>query len=533
MKKLITIALIFMVTFIAVGNRSQKVEAQQELLIPLNNWTSQNIFSTFFIMNSGSIEFPVDFDLGTLSFFIPNSTFNTDTIGGQASEIVIRDIDGNTLATIALTSIKSGSIGGLYSVDLSAFPTAHNVVIFIAQTYTATPAGYVQYYNDNSYLLLREPFFARFFVEGTLIDTIPFINTVIEPSTYPTSSTAGNEFIEWIDEDGIDLDRWRAYGKNMDFYALFSGGATRPIDTLTLFKDWQYFGPLNILETVVTPIPDGSGIMTMFIPRSNRLRYETIDGESIIGFQIENESDQIFTLSEILKADIVGPFLEQPSGLFTIDLREIPNNPNNRVTDFYIQIYSTELPNPDFLLYMNRNTYLEFTSDLFRAQWFVGDTIFETNFFSLFPERPTPNPTPVAPLEFRDWVDDNNQPFNPNVVYEGNQRFYARFRLPLVDESVTPPIDPPNATPPLEAFLIGLGLFNTEGFLFLFALVIILVNFALVYYKLGLGLIIVSNVIIAGMFMFLQFLPFWASFLFVSVIVFMIMLINGGMTRYE
>jgi len=539
MRKIITIALVFMATFVALTTFNNDVEAQQTepIQIELDNWTAFNFFSNVWgIREIGRLVYG---NTGILNIEIPNTDFHTFSNGGIDSEIIFRDIDNNNIASFKFEDFTNlPNPRGFFSFDLFELGVqdAHNFEIRIMQTWTTPPGGYITFMNENSFALFGPAFRARFFVEGVLFDELFFTNRI--PTTplsagYPTSSVSGNEFIKWEDQNGIEINYFRTYTSSIDFFAVFSGGATKPIDTLTRFDKWEFFGPIQAIETQLQNVPTGSNILTIFIPRSNRLRYATNEGESVFNFTIDNEPALNITLTDLLDQDFVGPRLEQPYGLFIIDLRDIPNNPNNRVTQFGIQIYSTEPIDSAFLSYMNRNTFFEFTSELLRAQWFVGDTIFATNFFTLFPERPLPNPSPIAPLVFVEWFDDNNQAFNPNVVYTGPQRFYARFALPNISESVTTPVNPPQATPPLQAFLTGLGLFNTEGFLFLFALVIILVNFALVYYQLGLGLIIVSNIIVAGLFIFLQFLPFWASFLFVSIIVFMIMLINGGMTKYE
>jgi hypothetical protein len=533
MKKFIIGILLFISMFSGLSTFNQKLDAQQELLIDLDTWSSINIFSTNFIMNSGFKIIPSEFDVGTISLWIPFTNFNTSSIGGQNSEIIFRNAAGSTITTITLASLKSGPIGGLYVIDVTGIANIYDLTVTVAQTYTATPGGYVQYYNDNAYLLLREPYFAEFYVENVFFDRIPYISNVILPTSYPLSGTTGNEFLWWEDQQGNEFLPWILYGKDIRFDAVFSGGETRPLDSLALFKGWSYIGPDDVIETGLVTIPTGSKTFTFFIPRSNRLRYETSQGESGIEFTIANEANQTFTLNQLLKENVFGPFLEQPYGLIQINLEEIPLNPLNTVTGFEVKIYAIETPDTAFVNFMNLNTYFDFTGNVFRANWYNGTSLFSSNSYTLFPTPPLPSPPPFGPLVFNEWVDGNQVPFNPNLIYSGNLNFFATFRAPTVSESVTTPVLPPNPTPPLQAFLTGLGLFNTEGFLFLFALIIILINFALVYYKFALGLIIVSNGIIAGMFMFLQFLPFWASFLFVSVIIFMIMLINGGMTRYE
>lgn len=124
--------------------------------------------------------------------------------------------------------------------------------------------------------------------------------------------------------------------------------------------------------------------------------------------------------------------------------------------------------------------------------------------------------------------DTDNEVILPNTVYvSGPNVDYDNLQVTLY-MPVEGAIAEPDAEGGLLELLVGYGVYNTAGLLMLFALTILVVNIALAFLQVPSIVYIIGNMVIAVGFMSFNFIPIWAGFIMVSVLVlFLILSIRG------
>ena len=114
------------------------------------------------------------------------------------------------------------------------------------------------------------------------------------------------------------------------------------------------------------------------------------------------------------------------------------------------------------------------------------------------------------------------RPLSPRTVIDTN----IVVELSLPDSSV---IDSPDATGGFLELLVGYGLYNPVGLLIVFTVVLLISNITLAFLRLPSIVYIAVNLAIGTGFLAFNFIPFWAGFIFLSVItLFLILSIRGS-----
>ena len=90
-------------------------------------------------------------------------------------------------------------------------------------------------------------------------------------------------------------------------------------------------------------------------------------------------------------------------------------------------------------------------------------------------------------------------------------------------------IEEPGATDGFLELLVGYGLYNPVGLLIVFAVVLLVVNITLAFLQMPSIVYIAVNLAVGTGFLAFNFIPFWAGFIFLSVIaLFLILSIRGS-----
>jgi len=143
-----------------------------------------------------------------------------------------------------------------------------------------------------------------------------------------------------------------------------------------------------------------------------------------------------------------------------------------------------------------------------------------------------PSDPVVQGLEFL-WWEINGEVFNPDELYTFNEttRIYAVFR-----EAPTSITTSGIGSPPLNGLLVllsGFGLNNQLGYIFIMLIVFTAINLFFAWLGLPVIGIAISNLILIALFIYLQFIPFWFSFIIIGLIVLAVIAITKGVVRIE
>jgi len=540
-KKLLAIVLVGLISLVSAN---QTLEAQeQQTVVPLDNWVNVWIGTGNILQSTNN---QLVGNTARLTLEIPKTNFHVNSIGGQDTEIVFLDADDVLIDSFNLIDFTNElEPGGIYEFDLQALgvENAQYFAVIIAQSYGegAIPAGYIAFMNENSFATLGKPFYATFFVENQQFAKVPFLDTVNFPSDYPTSSVSGSEFMFWATDDGQEFEFWKSVNQDINLYAVFSGGAGKPLDVLDPFSNWG--GSINspVLQGSIA-IPTGTNLITIYLPRTARARWEVGSLVSDITINVQNEGLTIIPFRDLVPVEFVGPLEQGPNGLFVIDLEKIIDDPDNQAVSMFLLLTNDPGIDQNYIDFMNKNTYIEFTMESYLARFWVGSTLFASDEFTLFPEFPLPNPTPPSGFEFVGWTDNQGNLVEPNLIYDSDINFFARFRI--LEEQISSgvaPSDPQQPVQPTPAnqferfvfVLNDLG-FNSEGgFLIFFSVLIIATNLAMVVLRFPAYGIIIIDALIGGIFIFAGLFEFWSSFLFMSVLILGLILVSRRMITYD
>jgi hypothetical protein len=185
-----------------------------------------------------------------------------------------------------------------------------------------------------------------------------------------------------------------------------------------------------------------------------------------------------------------------------------------------------------FVNYMNTNSsYAE--SAPYIARFIVGLTFYQDIYF--LNKIPAPS-DPSAPtgFDFTGWRDSNGTEFNfgnvptdQQINQDGIFFLYANFVEVLTVTPLAPSgIGGVNAS--LDTILLNTGFLNVPGVLLLYFVSIFLINILAWQLSLTPLIALLINILITGLFMFLGFLPLFASIILIGFYIFAIITINKG-----
>jgi hypothetical protein len=182
MKKLYIITLLLLTSLLSIG--------KTYALMPIGYaWESYNTYSTYYAMRLQA-DFPAPVDRFVLT--IPNTSENTYAIGGSDSTITTYSGLGLTGTSEEFILSEIGYIiEGEYIIESD---NMQSILVMVYQTYSVTPAGYVNYYNQEAGLSF-DVYRIKYYTGLVLYDEEYFYGIPTTP-TDPTPPL-NYEFVGW------------------------------------------------------------------------------------------------------------------------------------------------------------------------------------------------------------------------------------------------------------------------------------------------------------------------------------------------
>jgi hypothetical protein len=224
--------------------------------------------------------------------------------------------------------------------------------------------------------------------------------------------------------------------------------------------------------------------------------------------------------------------------------------PDSNIDKFYYYNFDTDLTfNPlsfsltiptiytgfapgGFVNYMDTNSAYDITAP-YIARFIVGLTFYQDTYF--LNKIPSPSdPTAPTGFDFTGWRDSNGTEFNfgnvptdEQINQDGIFFLYANF-VQVVTVTPLAPSGIGGVNAPLDTILLNTGFLNVPGVLLLYFISIFLINILAWQLSLTPLIAILINILITGLFMFLGFLPLFASIILIGFYIFAIITINKG-----
>lgn len=198
-----------------------------------------------------------------------------------------------------------------------------------------------------------------------------------------------------------------------------------------------------------------------------------------------------------------------------VDANGNPWNPNQPYQDNQ-DFYSTG-QNQAFIRYYSEGVLYDTDSA----------TITDPYQFS-FPTDPT-----ASGKLFLWWEFEDGSIVNPNEFYDLEQitEIYARFTI--VGTSADAPDNNPETIQGLSFILTTLGWDNTAGYILFLSIILIPLNLLFAYLRFPIFAIGIINLSILGLFVYLQFLPFWAMFILIGSVIMGLIAMARGVINLE
>ena len=142
------------------------------------------------------------------------------------------------------------------------------------------------------------------------------------------------------------------------------------------------------------------------------------------------------------------------------------------------------------------------------------------------------NPT-VSGLEFLWWELQDGTIVDPLAFYSFNQQTRVNAIFRIDPTAITAPAIGVAPINPLTTILAGFGLNNQFGYIFFMLLVFVPLNLFFAWLALPVIAIAIANFILIALFIFLNFIPFWFSFIIIGFIILAIIAMAKGVIRLE
>lgn len=144
-----------------------------------------------------------------------------------------------------------------------------------------------------------------------------------------------------------------------------------------------------------------------------------------------------------------------------------------------------------------------------------------------------PSDPTVSGKTFLWWEFEDGTIVNPNnaYVFTETTEIYARFTT--VGSGADAPDNDPETIQGLSFILTTLGWDNTAGYILFLSLILIPLNLLFAYLRFPIFAIGIINLSILGLFVFLQFLPFWAMFILIGSVLMGLIAMARGVINLE
>lgn len=189
----------------------------------------------------------------------------------------------------------------------------------------------------------------------------------------------------------------------------------------------------------------------------------------------------------------------------------------------------------EFKTYQGDQVFISQPLNLISVQFFSQNQLI--SFQNVIRNEPTLLTIPIAPSvtgkDFLYYKLPDGSILNPEALFTFNEttRINAEFRDTPIDITASG-----INTPPLNGLIIILSSFgfnNQLGYLIFMLFIFVPLNLFFAFIKFPVIAIAISNLILIGLFIFLGFIPFWFSFVIVSLIILAVVAMARGVITLE
>jgi len=551
MRKRITIALLFIVGLFAVG--ALQVEAQEAQLdngfysfgdTALDEWQATFISNTpIQALTTGLFSFNnIPSGAEYMTFYLPdigrnfgNPVFNAVT---YPSRIRFYDSSNNLVDFKEFLDPQAGlgaKTSGWYQIDLlnDVAPTAtqYSIELFVDVT-GQSPISTLEadiFRAEAKVMFSSQTYETRFFINGFVYDRIQHGGVFFAP-IQPAPISPYQRFVGWEDEAGNLYEFGKLDTTTTELYARFETGFNPP--AYAPFDNWTQFNFTvpTTASLVVSPI------MTQFAERYSfyipNLGFNTYRiGNNISGIQINTTAgnpNPFIPFSDLSE----NPELK---GYYAFVLSDYIDT--STFISFQVRVYKNAnfISDPTgYLNEWNDNTFIRYNVGFLTARFFLGSTEnWENEKFLSFVEGPQNLAHPSSPsLVFSHWETANGAQIVLPRQFDRNIDLFARYTLRADLQVPITPENPQNVQG-LSFIITQLGWDNPAGYILFVMLILVPLNLFVAYIGMTSIPILIINGGIIGLFIFLEFVPFWFSFLFIGVIILAMILASKGVVNIE
>lgn len=187
--------------------------------------------------------------------------------------------------------------------------------------------------------------------------------------------------------------------------------------------------------------------------------------------------------------------------------------------------------------YFNDNTFMAFDVEPLTVRFYNRLALYYEYDLYTIEHFPT-DPTPPSGKKFVGWETITGEVYNEGlpesdwISQDGIFRLYATYQdvLDVPFETDDPSVTTPSA---LATVLTGLGLYNSAGFMIIYALLLIILALGIVLLKVSAFIMIILDILITALFWYFGMLPLFVSILMIFVFMISILLVLNGGKQYE
>jgi hypothetical protein len=232
---------------------------------------------------------------------------------------------------------------------------------------------------------------------------------------------------------------------------------------------------------------------------------------------------------------------------YTLNLENILTKDYRGSTTIQIRVMQDWSTVPSqYYEYFNANAPVYINHNAYRVIFISGLQIYSTQFFTNKIIEPVDPPPFDGEYDFVGWRDSKGNIWNfndgggtlilNNLQLSSNTGYlYAYFDTSSpIDGSGVGSIETPtvNAPDSITTILTAFGLASSKGYIFLYVVLILALTIGLLSLKVGMFATMIANLSLTALFMFLGYLPVFASIILIMVFVMAFMLsLRGGMAN--
>jgi hypothetical protein len=288
------------------------------------------------------------------------------------------------------------------------------------------------------------------------------------------------------------------------------------------FNDFEIITfPTNFVRSLNNPIPN-SAVREMILFINNYYeRFTDGAADSYIVFKNSNNAT-LQTIELYLQKNI-----PEPEGYYVFNL-DTTTLTNATKFDLYIGIDSTT-GIAALLEDFTNSMYYNFDDQIYYAYYYSNLQLIDKRPFSLYAFDLEGALLPLKHSEWK-WINpltQERETYNFSIIPNQDIYLYSELSTSIIVDP-TLPDNLGGVNNPLDTILINTGFFNAGGMMLIYFIIVMAIAIVVWKYQLSTMIAIIINILITGIFMFLGYMPLFASILLISFYIVAIIGINKG-----